>query len=112
METIKIIDLVNKIANNEKIPTCHYKGFCIETYNDVDTIFLTGVASMNYSLNDEVVIVEYDKEKEEIEELEYCEIGDDTLDGLVKSINELNKEFVTAINGLSKVVKGLKGKSE
>ena len=85
---------------------------CYENYEIEDEPTLIYAIYNTNHLNDEVEIIEEDEKTEEIEELEYCEIDDDTLGGLVKSINELNKEFVTAINGLSKAVKGLKGKSE
>lgn len=120
MKTIKVIDLLNKIANGEEVPKeIRYRD---KRWEYTTTFLGTGYQYYDFGfqewktlqrqvyleehLNDEVEIIEED---EEIEKLEYCEIGDDTLDGLVKSINEVNKELVTAINGLVKEVKRIKG---
>ena len=110
---MKVIDLVNKLYNNEPIPRCCYKDFLIETNDDVGTIFLTGLASMCYSLNDEVEIIEDAEEDKEIKKIPqetineylwdckgdklYClrlfvaNILNDKLNKVIDAVNKLNK---------------------
>lgn len=113
---MKVIDLLNKKANNEKMPfKVKYKG---EVYNlSQNTNWYYDCKIPNDSLgsdcvymylNNEVEIIEEDKE---IEELEFCKIDDDTISGLIKSINELNDEYVHKMNELVIAVNELnKGK--
>jgi NTP pyrophosphatase (non-canonical NTP hydrolase) len=75
----------------------------LQYYYEIDDMDLFEV--MDYKLDRQL-----ERIKNETKKLEYCEIGDDTLGGLVKSINELNKEYVDVINELSEEMKELKEK--
>ena len=72
MKTIKIIDLLNKIANGEDTPKeIKYDGYTFkkanESYIEEDGDNLTDHICYDYSnLNDEVEIIEEDKEIEKI----------------------------------------------
>lgn len=105
MKTIKIIDLLNKIANGEEVPKKikyendiykHIDNYCY--YCDETNLILSDRIFAEYSkLNDEVEIIEEDKK---IEKLEYEEMDDmvgiPTNQELMEKINEiidyLNKE--------------------
>ena len=96
---IKIIDLLNKIANGEEVPNLKIKHWK-QIYNfNIKMGFITCQSDEGYNLdliqclNDEVEILE--DNTEEIEELSYewttNEIAD-RVDKLIKAVNKLRKE--------------------
>ena len=96
---MKIIDLLNKIANGEELPK---KIYCFnrEFYLKENIYFEDTFTLMHYiqeeDLNDEVEIIE---EKKKIpKKLEIYKITDETISGLRKSINILNEDIVSKIN--------------
>lgn len=113
---MKVIDLLNKIANNEEVPKKIEWDNCIFAYSEYDKDYLEfpfsedeykGLfnerdAILSHYLNDEVEIIEEDKEIEKIElgvispNGEYIiSINDekiqDKINELVKAVNELKK---------------------
>ena len=109
---MKVIDLLNKIANGEEVPKkviLDKKEFqynkTYEQYLDkYEVNLLEHISDYNYSgLNDEVEIIEEDKEIEEIKDkldVSTCGIADgeektneliDKINELVKAVNELKK---------------------
>ena len=103
MKTIKIIDLLNKIANSEEVPkrikysNCHYKYEPEKLdYRDEDCKieFYLFAMCTNFILNDEVEIIEEDEEIEELNITERRKREDCyplTVEIMAK-INELVKE--------------------
>ena len=110
---MKVIDLLNKIANGEEVPEIiefddtkyYFRKIYKEYYRFDNSSTLYRDYNVFKILNDEVEIIEEDKE---IEELEFCKIDDDTISGLIKSINELNNEYVHKMNELIKAVNKIK----
>ena len=106
---MKVIDLLNRIANGEEVP--HFiideqeyylgvDGFLKELYGD--EVEWTLDAEW---LNTEVEIIE---EAKEIEKFVNINITDTTMLGLVKSLNVLHKDYTNKINELIDVVNELK----
>lgn len=99
---MKVIDLLNKIANNEEVPKkFKYRRenfvYMDGDYSSFDTnVWFSECHLFLDNLNDEIEIIEEKPKK--IEKLEFCKIDDYTLSGLVASVNELNYEYVNKIN--------------
>ena len=99
---MKVIDLLNKIANGEEVPEIiKYKNenlyFDYETtnyFNDEDMHSL--FCGAQFILNDEVEIIEEDKDIEEISfrdiAISINETYNDNVDVLMNKINELIRE--------------------
>ena len=113
---MKIIDLLNKIANGEEVPKKiifkHYRyhkhpeGYFRSVINS-NWIALTTDFNIYDILNDEVEILE---EKKKIpEKLEIYKIADKTISGLRKSINVLNEDIANKTN---EIIDYLKSKGE
>ena len=110
-KTIKIIELLNKIANGEEVPSnikVEDKEYCLDgsTYytvgeDDEDLFCLESYTNTLDFLKSEVEILE--DNTEEIEELEYFNIGKakstdrtkmiDKINELVKAIKEIRKDL-------------------
>jgi hypothetical protein len=102
MKTIKIIDLLNKIANGEEVPEkikinnviYEYRGYMYCTkkanYQDIED-YLFGKWNFNI-LNDEVEIIEEDKEIEKIEQIITKKVKYNSIDELAV---EISKAFET-----------------
>ena len=107
---IKIITLLNKIANNEKVPkhilltniVFHYDDDVQDYENDSEYLFRDSFSNFDRSedfLNIEVEEVEIIEEEKKIEKINYEEhIGIDLSEAVCKKINEL----VDKINKLKK----------
>lgn len=101
---MKVIDLLNKIANGEEVPTIIKHKHNIWTYrNDVkdytdETQFFLGEyifqEDTQKELNDEVEIIEDKK----IEKLELYNFNSGNLEMLIEILNELNREHTNKIN--------------
>jgi hypothetical protein len=104
---MKIIDLLNKIANGEKIPKKIKYDNIIFEYDDIyyvaEHTYLDEYCDLSRVLNDEVEIL--DEEKKIPEKLEIYEIIDETISGLRKSINVLNEDMVSKINEITDYLK-------
>lgn len=106
---IKIIELLNKIANGEELPkSIKYYGFIWQLHNGnyfengqrmLEDYLANGIVE---SLNDEVEILE--DNTEEIEELEYFNIGKAKSTDQTKMIDKIN-ELVKAIKEIRKDIK-------
>ena len=104
MKTIKVIDLLNKIANGEEVPKKYrYKNeeyeedYCLMLYEATGNCNELGFKSL---LNDEVEIIEDKK----IEHIGIPVIdGDNTCNELMKSINVITEdnEVIDKINEMS-----------
>ena len=113
MKTIKIIDLLNKIANGEEVPKkIKYRDWLYEFEKDCndymcqyDSLLYRENDDVRQFLNDEVEILE---EENKIEKLIYSEIDAETISGLRKSINILNKEYTDKINHILGEINKLK----
>ena len=123
MKTIKIIDLLNKIANGEEVPkkirfdNTNWNRICGEKYvyyvNDTDNDLFIYFFRKNitFTLNDEVEIIEEEKEIEKIksngidfysdcinvwinkeETVAYCEFLMNKVNELIDAVNEIRKE--------------------
>lgn len=107
-KTIKIIDLLVKIANGKEVPKkIKYKGTIYtfdSSYNDnwKYSVTINGEAIglldhfCYYKLKDEVEIIEEDKKIEKIGSLLYCETTVESIlhrkiDEIIDAINELKK---------------------
>ena len=115
MKTIKVIDLLNKIANDEEVPnkiiyngSCYYNvGNKEQAYyeNDEvdDNLFLYAIYNEKH-LNDEVEIIEDDEEDKGIKKInkgkfygnrfpdEWEEHLINKIDEIIDVVNKLNKE--------------------
>ena len=102
---MRIIDLLNKIANDEEVPEkikyndkiFIYDGFSyiyenktFDEYNRLEEFIF-----YSSDLNDEVEIIEEDKK---IEKLKLYTFASDNLVMLIEMLNDLNKEHVNKIN--------------
>lgn len=105
---MKVIDLLNKIAKGEEVPNkIKYKGTTYEKDNDGDidfyiggdyngTLFLEKLDDTN-ELNDEIEIIEEEKEIEEIMRIDTRETRDciiefqNKINELVRGFNKLNR---------------------
>jgi len=99
---IKVIELLNKIANGEELPkSIKYCGFIWQLYNGnyvengqrmLEDYLANGIVE---SLNDEVEILENTEEIEElpddIDEFGWLEVKD-KINELVKAVNKMMKE--------------------
>ena len=102
MKTIKIIDLLNKIANKEEVPQKIRIG-ALDMYwdgsvywdEDGESQFCEVIGSSEYGLNREVEIIEEEKEIEKIYVIE------DSLEGLIKINNKLS-EVIDTVNELKR----------
>lgn len=101
---LKVIDLLNKIANGEEVPKkIHIKKFQSDFIFNGYTYLSDEKEPQNIywclhsdALNYEVEIIEEDKKIEKIDRELNCD--DDTIRGLVASVNEIYKEIADKIN--------------
>ena len=113
MKTIKIIDLLNKIANGEEVPETIRIG-ALDMYWDGDAYwdedgesqFCEVIGSCEYGLNREVEIIEEGKEIEPLNKIRalrdgnenesmlffYCSDLERKLQEVIEAVNELKKE--------------------
>lgn len=111
---MKIIDLLNKIANGEEVPQkfiWNDKEYYLQLKNcyrcdETSTIFEDDFVLE--LLNDEVEIIEEEKKIPEKMDRE-LNCDDDTLRGLVASVNEIYKEIADKYN---EIIDYLKSKGE
>ena len=107
MKTIKIIDLINKIANKDEVPngikkegkTYKYNGSWEDYYCELDDVYffqtmLCRNKDMSLILNDEVEIIEEEKEIETIDmsspiSVVHCAMK---INELIDAVNELKKD--------------------
>jgi hypothetical protein len=105
---MKVIDLLNKIANGEEVPEkIEYSGIefsfqhnCIEYINDFGTCLVRYISSRN--LNDEVEIIEYTtKENKKIEKFYFSVYQDQKLGGreVIEQLETKINEIIDKING-------------
>ena len=118
---MKVIDLLNKIANGEEVPKEVEVGlhhFIYENdgeyYNENDTSDLLFDFDDNYPLeqclNQSVYPITYEEDKK-IEKLDReLNSDDDTLEGLVATINGTYEELAYKINEIIDVLNELKEK--
>ncbi len=120
---MKIIDLLNQIANGEEVPekikfkAQIYKFVKAENrYYEEDNIDQSDGISLGHHwaldgvLNDEVEIIKEDKKIEKMDRELNCD--DDTIRGLVASVNEIYKEIVDKINEIIDKLNELGDKKE
>ena len=109
-KTIKIIDLLNKIANGEEVPKKFmYKNDIWEHYKELKDYTRAGKPNtfftmyyIHHILNDEVEIIEEDKK---IEKLTFNDTDVCCVDGLMKQSLNIKKtinEIIDVINELKK----------
>ena len=109
---MKIIDLLNKIADGEEVPKVikvHNRQY---KWKDELNIYACGKSGSlcfdffveNNKLNDEVKIIE-DKKIEKMGRELNCD--DDTIRGLVASVNEIYKEIADKINEIIDKINGV-----
>ena len=120
MKTIKIIDLLNKIANGEEVPKkirfdntnwnriCDEKNVYYVNDTDDDLFIYFFRKNLTFTLNDKVEIIEEEKEIEKCDVLKHC--VDFTKNENILLDNQLGLQ--KKINELIDVVNELKGKSE
>lgn len=113
---MKVIDLYIKHANGEDLPEKIEIGNNVFKLNETGDIYYTGVyndipLSMEWDLNDEVKIIEEEKDIEPLAKLGNYKVntGDDFLDKVLTNINErinhlIDKqtEIIDAVNELRK----------
>ena len=113
MNKIRVIDLLNKKANGEELPSqinCYNQAFYLSdgiyiAKNQVGKFFedYFDLSSLDYEVE---VIEDTLKEDNKIEKLYIAEICDDELQGLIKSINVCNKEIQNKLNEIIEVING------
>ena len=103
MKTIKIIDLLNKIANGEEVPQkirigALYMYWDGSVYWDEDgeTHFCEVIGSDEYMLNREVEIIEEEKEIEKLDEN-----NTNVLTNIIENRKKIN-ELIDAVNELKR----------
>ena len=119
-KTIKIIDLLNKIANGEEVPKkikldsyeFQYNKTYQQYHNKYETNLLEHISEYNYSgLNDEVEILYEEDEFEDIEELNKAFTLEDVTDELTTSSWEksiMSKKINQLIKNQKKIIERLK----
>ena len=121
MKTIKIIDLLNKIANGEEVPKEIVYNTRIFRYNEYnkcyiwhcnrDEFYLSTYYRIEQILNDEVEIIEEDKKITKIEKLN--NVGNSKDIGEFKDKQQLNNHILkNKINELIDVINNLKGSDD
>lgn len=106
---MKVIELLNKIANKEEVPekikfySKYYiwydnrytgnKGYCLEPLQSDGNSFLE--INTLYDLNKEIEVIE---ENKKIEKLKLYYFSSDNLEMLIEMLNDLNKEHINKIN--------------
>ena len=124
MKTIKIIDLLNKIANGEIPQTIifdtekyeYISGHYIRDYDGI-SIDLNDDYNLYRCLNDEVEILDEEDEFEDIDEVEYHYERDGTIveiDGSDWGVDGAEKMLIDKVNSLiynqKKIIERLKDK--
>lgn len=115
---MKVIDLLNKIANKEEVPKeIYFNGF--KWNYDIDNnLYRNGSSSLlsilggykGIILNDEIKILEESKEKKEIpEKLEYY---DDSIAWVIDDVGQLSDIDKVIIDKLNNVIDYLKSKGD
>ena len=115
MNKIRIIDLLNKIANGEEVPVKIRIG-ALDMYwdgsaywdEDGESQFCEVIGSDEYRLNREVEIIEEEKEIEEIKKLKITDRkGETVIEGYLDQ-NRIDEIFGEKINELIDAVNELK----
>lgn len=107
---MKVIDLLNKIANDEEVPNIKVRD---RIYEFCDTNYVhneSGHIMFGFEfedLNDEIEIIEEDKEIEEIKS-HYVLGLDESLERVIEWQKENNKIYENKINEIIKAVNELK----
>ena len=104
MKTIKIIDLLNKIAKGERFENCKMKFKEIEPEAVSEYVIYDRLYEEDLTLNDEVEIIEEEKEIEKIRNINIDMDGNEIerapnnyelkekINELIDAVNELKKE--------------------
>ena len=116
MKTIKIIDLLNKIANGEEVPekikyedekfvfsNKTHQYYVGDNSNDINTYYDNSFKKRLYNfiyLNDEVEIIE-DKKIESID-VEYYKTNDERYNELLEEIASFQEWCIDKVNSLEK----------
>ena len=110
---MKVIDLLNKIANGERVPseiryndrTYSYYGrqigYSIKSLTTSSWNNLCNSAYNYYNLNEEIEIIEGIEELEEEKEIEKMHVFEDSQEGLIKIGNKIN-ELIDVVNELKR----------
>ena len=106
MKKIKIIDLLNKIANGEEVPKkFKYDNLIFEKrwgnayFDNEGDDFFNSLCIDFSNLNDEVEIIEEDKEIESID-VEYYKTNDERYNELLEEIASFQEWCIDKINSL------------
>ena len=100
---MRVIDILNKIANGEKIPHfkvseieyfLNWKGNLVEREEDKPSVDVQWFIDKVW-LNTEVEIIE---EEKEIQKLELYDFSSNNLEMLIEILNDLNREYGNKIN--------------
>ena len=102
---MKIIDLLNKIANGEEVPKkiyCFDRNFYLKGNTYFGDIFTLMHYIQEEDLNDTVEILE---EENKIEKLYHCcmESDNEEINFLIKNINDLSDKFNEVIGEINKL---------
>lgn len=115
---MKIIDLLNKIANGEEVPKKIAIQNKVLVYNEDEILNLQDCYYMNdedatwkiwaYELNDEVEILDENEEKELPEKLHHCymESENEEIKFIIQNINDLADKYNDLLDYLEKQRKG------
>ena len=98
---MKVIDLLNKIANEEDVPKYIKVYNDIYEYDDFNKLYWNSNNKQLLDVYNGSILdfkVEIIEEKKIPEKLEIYKITDETISGLRKSINILNEDIVSKIN--------------
>jgi len=110
MKTIKIIDLLNKIANDEEVPKkikwgCHIYTWTAGEYIALDELdkplFSVQAGYLKFVLNNKVEIIEEDNEIQSID-VEYYKANDERYNELLEEIASFQEWCIDKINSLEK----------
>ena len=98
---MKVIDLLNKIANGEEVPNFKYEGHRYEyskatkMFDDLDDDAIAKNVIYCCELNDEVEIIEEDKKIEKLNEYDYDSANEiiirRKINEIIDKVNELDK---------------------
>lgn len=114
---MKIIDLLNKMANGEEVPEKIKHQYYDYEWNTIDKDYQTrdgemllGNMNIQYHLNDEIILIEDEIDIDNIEELDTYETVE-TYDWQDVDTNRMTiNELVQAVKQLNKEIKSIKEK--
>ena len=113
---MKVIDLLNKIANGEEVPKKIKHQYYDYEWNTIDKDYqrrdgemLLGNMNIQYHLNDEIILIEDEIDIDSIEELLKIEEYEVDKTDTVVNRNKIN-ELVQAVKQLNKEIKSIKEK--